>query len=92
VNLLDLLCCWDLVTPGKALVDDMINGPATVLGVDERSGLDRRDIANILKRNGIDCWGVVFTRSGITVSVRDRDAGRAERVLRDHGARMLRGR
>lgn len=49
------------ITPGIAFLQDIMNGPAAHFGVPALSDWGKRDIKRLLKRWGIQVWGLMYT-------------------------------
>lgn len=89
MNLLNLLCAFDLVTPAAAFVQDAIKGPAFNFAVPDNAGWNRPALRRLLERHGIQGWGFMFSGDHVLFTTREADAPKAWRLLRESGVPML---
>ena len=87
MGFLDLLCCFNWLSPTKAFVEDVINGGYYDIGISTTTHISEKDVKRIMRDNGIRQWGTMRTVSGKTImtTVHPRDAKRAIRALRANG-------
>ena len=52
---------FNWITPAVAILQDIMNGPTVHFGVAALSDWDKRSIKRLLKRHGINCWGLMYT-------------------------------
>ena len=73
-------CMFDWITPLMAIVTTLFRG-GTTLSVSLDTGLGRNEVKDILRRQGIDCWGLQYAGDHILYTVHRKHEFHAERVL-----------
>lgn len=91
MNLLDIGCGFDWISPTIALTQDFLNGPHCHFGVAVDSGWNRGDIRRLFKQNGVKVWGLIYNLDNtmLMLTVPKPQAKFAYALLREQGIAVL---
>jgi hypothetical protein len=91
----DKLLGWgagaDWISPLIAIIQDLTNGPHHHFYVDRNAGWSANEVKRLLKRQGIQVWGLMVTDGAIIFTVRQAQALRAQYLLQQEGIPILQG-
>jgi hypothetical protein len=59
-HILDVAGSFDLITPAWAFLQDFLSGPPADFAVPIHAGWTNRDIQQLLGRNGVKVWGLIY--------------------------------
>jgi hypothetical protein len=90
-TLIDIGAPFDCITPMIDFYKNARNGPRHSFFVDRYVGVSANDIERLLKRNGIEMWGIVFFEDDIAFDVKERQAAHAQYVLQQNGIPITAG-
>jgi len=79
---------FDYWSPLIAGVQDIVNGPSRTFLIPDDCGKSGREIEQLLRRHGIKTWGLMIVNDTIMVSVRQKQARRAQYLLQREGIRF----
>lgn len=87
-KILAICSAADWVTPLSDLCKD-IKGPHCDLHVERYAGWSTGEIKRLLKKNGVQPWGISFTEYIVSLRVRKDQAQWARSCLLQNGVRIL---
>ena len=76
---------FDLISPVIAIVGNMLNGPHHTFMIPFPTVLSGHDIARLLRRRNIRCWGKIVVNDTFMISVKLDQARYANSVLEQAG-------
>lgn len=80
-DLIDIASLRNLFTPLVAFFEDILYGPGVFFGVPSMAGYSKRQVRQLLEKNGIRVWGDMYDGDIIIFSVKEDQAKRAFRIL-----------
>lgn len=80
-DLIDIFSLHNLLEPLIAFFQDILNGPGTFFGVPSLAGFTKRQVKQLLEKNGIRVWGDMYDGDVLIFSVKEDQAKKAFRVL-----------
>lgn len=91
MGLVDLIGCLDWLTPTATFIQDYFNGPTSHFGIPAYAGWISSDIKRILRRRGVQVWGLMYNVNGnmLMFSVRNSQAKYAYYILEQEGVPIL---
>ena len=85
-KLLEIGAGFDWISPLAGIVGDAVHGPShTFLIPHDSCPLSGREVELMLKRRGIKTWGAMIVDGTLMISVKAKDAGRAQAMLKGAG-------
>lgn len=79
---------FDWVTPLSDLLQDL-KGPHCDLHIERYAGWSTGEIKRLLKKNGVQPWGISFTEHIVSLRVRKDQVQEARSCLLQNGVRIL---
>ena len=83
--LFDLGTMFDWISPTKAMVQDLANGPNHTFMIPQNCGWTGGEIAALLQRAGVKTWGHMIINGYIMITVRESDYWLASCLLDEVG-------
>jgi hypothetical protein len=85
-RILEVGSAFDYISPIAAMIGDIANGPAhTFLIPIDSSPCTGRETATLLRRRGVQSWGLMIVSGTLMVSVRQSQARYAQHLLDQAG-------
>ena len=85
-SILEVGASFDFLSPLAGIVGDAVHGPShTFLIPHDSCPLSGREVELLLRRRGIKTWGLLVVDGTLMVSVKAKDAGRAQAMLKGAG-------
>ncbi len=85
--MLDFISNFDWISPLWAWIQDLRHWPpytVEITGAD-RGGLRWPDVARMLKKQGVECWGAMWVGQRLIFTIRKRDGERVTQLLEGAG-------
>ena len=82
-RLLEALTVFDIISPVATLLRNALSGPTHTFGVPAGCGWSGRDVEQVLMQNGINSWCHMTINHTYLLTVRRRDALRAQSLLEE---------
>lgn len=80
-ELLECGLIFDWISPTLSIAQDLANGPSTTFLIPVDCGRTGRELANLLRRRGIETWGHMIVNGHFMITVRATQAEFAGSLL-----------